>query len=291
MAFKRPQGSAFGVQFKAPRQDEPSEQRGSRRAEEQGRRGEEQRRHGTAGLPVARYRRQLLYLIENHPTGLGGSIREAWISFRAFPIAFSLLLLTSLSMSVIAVVVIGETGSGKTTQIPQYLHEAGRVACMQCASAGGVLCTVCKGGWCARVHVCACGKSACVCVHTCWRGQRCVVWQERMCVRAHLLHVLMYKPLERPPPTTPEPHARTAGWTQEGRMVACTQPRRAAAATVAARVAEEMGEPLGGTVGFAVRFDNVVQQVCKLAVKNAHSYAYIHHKYIWAEDVCACACV
>eukprot|EP00200_Dunaliella_tertiolecta_P015841 CAMPEP_0202414258 /NCGR_PEP_ID=MMETSP1128-20130828/32240_1 /ASSEMBLY_ACC=CAM_ASM_000463 /TAXON_ID=3047 /ORGANISM="Dunaliella tertiolecta, Strain CCMP1320" /LENGTH=123 /DNA_ID=CAMNT_0049020639 /DNA_START=70 /DNA_END=438 /DNA_ORIENTATION=- len=69
-------------------------------------------------LPVAKYRRHLLYLVENHAT----------------------------------VVVLGETGSGKTTQIPQFLDEA--------------------------------------------------------------------------------------GWTEGGRMVACTQPRRAAAVTVASRVAE-----------------------------------------------------
>lgn len=43
-------------------------------------------------LPVARYRRQLLYLVESHGV----------------------------------VIVLGETGSGKTTQIPQFLHEAGK---------------------------------------------------------------------------------------------------------------------------------------------------------------------
>jgi len=40
---------------------------------------------------VAKYRRELLYLVETHAT----------------------------------VVVLGETGSGKTTQIPQFLDEAG----------------------------------------------------------------------------------------------------------------------------------------------------------------------
>ncbi|KAJ1982561.1 hypothetical protein H4R34_001669 [Dimargaris verticillata] len=46
-----------------------------------------------------------------------------------------------------------------------------------------------------------------------------------------------------------------AGWTQKGRMVACVQPRRLAAMTVAARVAREMNTRLGQTVGYAVRFD------------------------------------
>ena len=48
-----------------------------------------------------------------------------------------------------------------------------------------------------------------------------------------------------------------AGWCSGGRMVACTQPRRVAAQTVAGRVAEEMGTTLGEDVGYAVRFENV----------------------------------
>jgi ATP-dependent RNA helicase DDX35 len=48
-----------------------------------------------------------------------------------------------------------------------------------------------------------------------------------------------------------------AGWTAGGRLVACTQPRRVAAMTVAARVADEMGVTLGAEVGYAVRFENV----------------------------------
>ena len=70
------------------------------------------------------------------------------------------------------VIVVGETGSGKTTQLPQYLHES--------------------------------------------------------------------------------------GWTQGGRVVACTQPRRLAATSVAARVAEELGTSVGDVVGYAVRFEQRV---------------------------------
>ncbi|KAJ9517335.1 hypothetical protein QJQ45_016702 [Haematococcus lacustris] len=51
-----------------------------------------------------------------------------------------------------------------------------------------------------------------------------------------------------------------AGWTAGGMQVACTQPRRAAAASVAARVAEEQRCELGGAVGYAVRFDAVVTE-------------------------------
>jgi ATP-dependent RNA helicase DDX35 len=47
-----------------------------------------------------------------------------------------------------------------------------------------------------------------------------------------------------------------AGWTADGHVVACTQPRRVAATSVATRVADEMGVALGTTVGYAVRFDD-----------------------------------
>uniref|UniRef100_N1QS31 RNA helicase n=1 Tax=Aegilops tauschii TaxID=37682 RepID=N1QS31_AEGTA len=71
------------------------------------------------------------------------------------------------------IVIVGETGSGKTTQIPQYLHEAGYTA----------------------------------------RGK-----------------------------------------------VACTQPRRVAAMSVAARVSQEMGVKLGHEVGYSIRFEDCTSE-------------------------------
>jgi len=50
------------------------------------------------------------------------------------------------------------------------------------------------------------------------------------------------------------------GWTQGGRVVLCTQPRRVAAITVASRVAQEIGCTLGRQVGYAVRFDSRVDE-------------------------------
>jgi pre-mRNA-splicing factor ATP-dependent RNA helicase DHX15/PRP43 len=47
-----------------------------------------------------------------------------------------------------------------------------------------------------------------------------------------------------------------AGYTDNGKMVCCTQPRRVAAMSVAKRVAEEMDVPLGGHVGYTIRFDD-----------------------------------
>ncbi|KAM3413504.1 hypothetical protein BST61_g11575 [Cercospora zeina] len=46
------------------------------------------------------------------------------------------------------------------------------------------------------------------------------------------------------------------GYCKNGMKVACTQPRRVAAMSVAARVAEEVGVKLGNEVGYAIRFED-----------------------------------
>jgi hypothetical protein len=51
-----------------------------------------------------------------------------------------------------------------------------------------------------------------------------------------------YIPVELPQ------YLHEAGWSAESRVIACTQPRRVAATSVAARVAEEMGSVLGDEV-------------------------------------------
>eukprot|EP00049_Salpingoeca_infusionum_P027460 m.32573 g.32573 ORF g.32573 m.32573 type:complete len:729 (+) comp9527_c1_seq2:195-2381(+) len=57
-----------------------------------------------------------------------------------------------------------------------------------------------------------------------------------------------------------------AGWTADGRVVACLQPRRVAAVSVATRVAEEMGCRLGEEVGYTIRFEDVTDEG-KTAIK------------------------
>ncbi|KAG9112308.1 DEAH-box ATP-dependent RNA helicase prp43, partial [Ceratobasidium sp. 392] len=49
------------------------------------------------------------------------------------------------------------------------------------------------------------------------------------------------------------PHAR-------GKLIACTQPRRVAAMSVAKRVAEEMDVQLGKQVGYSIRFEDMTEQ-------------------------------
>lgn len=46
-----------------------------------------------------------------------------------------------------------------------------------------------------------------------------------------------------------------AGYCSTKKMVACTQPRRVAAMSVARRVAEEMDVSLGEEVGYSIRFE------------------------------------
>ncbi|RSH91218.1 hypothetical protein EHS25_009517 [Saitozyma podzolica] len=48
-----------------------------------------------------------------------------------------------------------------------------------------------------------------------------------------------------------------AGWTAQNHVVACTQPRRVAATSVATRVAEEVGSVLGDEVGYSIRFEDL----------------------------------
>ncbi|KDQ12317.1 hypothetical protein BOTBODRAFT_56880 [Botryobasidium botryosum FD-172 SS1] len=48
-----------------------------------------------------------------------------------------------------------------------------------------------------------------------------------------------------------------SGWAASGHVIACTQPRRVAATSVATRVAAEVGSILGDEVGYTIRFEDV----------------------------------
>ncbi|XP_045818872.1 pre-mRNA-splicing factor ATP-dependent RNA helicase DEAH1-like [Trifolium pratense] len=55
-------------------------------------------------------------------------------------------------------------------------------------------------------------------------------------------------------------YLQEAGYTKNGRMIACTQPRRVAAMSVAARVSQEMGVKLGHEVGYSIRFEDCTSE-------------------------------
>jgi pre-mRNA-splicing factor ATP-dependent RNA helicase DHX15/PRP43 len=48
-----------------------------------------------------------------------------------------------------------------------------------------------------------------------------------------------------------------AGYSLSGKLIACTQPRRVAAMSVARRVADEMDVQLGEEVGYSIRFEEL----------------------------------
>lgn len=88
-AHMPPLQSAFGISFNADRDDGSTALVQTRNGDERlGLQDQRQR------LPVFQHRREILWLVESHAT----------------------------------TIIVGETGSGKTTQIPQYLHEAGWTA-------------------------------------------------------------------------------------------------------------------------------------------------------------------
>lgn len=55
-----------------------------------------------------------------------------------------------------------------------------------------------------------------------------------------------------------------AGYADSGQAIACTQPRRVAAMSVAARVAEEQGVKLGNEVGYSIRFENCTSEKTRI---------------------------
>ncbi|RRT84738.1 hypothetical protein B296_00011365 [Ensete ventricosum] len=59
-------------------------------------------------------------------------------------------------------------------------------------------------------------------------------------------------------------YLKEAGWAEDGRVVACTQPRRLAVqviTSVASWVAEEMGVKIGEEVGYTIRFEDQTNPV------------------------------
>lgn len=55
-------------------------------------------------------------------------------------------------------------------------------------------------------------------------------------------------------------YCRDAGYAAGGKRIACTQPRRVAAMSVAQRVAQESATRLGKTIGFSVRFESMLSE-------------------------------
>lgn len=139
---------------------------------------------GEAGSTGARTFREAMARVEPAPSAAPSAAEAAWTermalrtvreSLPVFHVRDALLRLIAQHQ---VVIIVGATGSGKTTQLTQYLHEA--------------------------------------------------------------------------------------GYSRRG-MIACTQPRRVAAMSVAARVAQERGSELGGEVGYTIRFEDVTSEATRI---------------------------
>jgi len=79
------------------------------------------------------------------------------------------------------------------------------------------------------------------------------------------------------------------GYAQNRKMIACTQPRRVAAMSVARRVADEMDVVLGEEVGYSIRFEELTS--AKTFVKYVCIVCVCACVYVYCVCVCVCVCV
>jgi pre-mRNA-splicing factor ATP-dependent RNA helicase DHX16 len=77
------------------------------------------------------------------------------------------------------------------------------------------------------------------------------------------------------------------GYTKVGK-VACTQPRRVAAMSVAARVAQEMNVRLGGEVGYSIRFEDCTS---KKTVVKYMTDGMLLREFLNSPDLAAYSCI
>ena len=131
--------------------------------------------------------------------------------------------------------VIGETGSGKTTQLPQYLWELLSVS--EAAPAGS------------GTGATAVGEATAAAVEG--TGPPAEAPAETVAVTAAAPAAAPAPAAAAAPVALAPPPRETMG------RIAVTQPRRLAAISVAARVAQEVGCTLGGLVGYTIRFEDM----------------------------------
>ncbi|PFH37997.1 helicase associated domain (ha2) protein [Besnoitia besnoiti] len=133
------------------------------------------------------------------------------------------------------VVVVGETGSGKTTQLTQYLFEA---------------------GYCSPPSLEPKPRPT----ESLLRLTRSTPFAQPMKRRRTARGEAGAEEEESDATGNPlaagDAPAATAGVAQAITLIGCTQPRRVAAVSVAKRVADEVGTELGDEVGYAIRFED-----------------------------------
>ncbi|KAF4518411.1 hypothetical protein B566_EDAN002064 [Ephemera danica] len=174
------------------------------------------------------------------------------------------------------IVLVGETGSGKTTQIPQWCVEFSRtlgkrsvactqprrVAAMSVAQRVSEEMDVCLGqevGYSIRFEDCSSAKTVLKYNELLRKRTTLPVWEYKdmfmQLLRDNQTIVLVGETGSGKTTQIPQwcvEFSRTLG----KRSVACTQPRRVAAMSVAQRVSEEMDVCLGQEVGYSIRFED-----------------------------------
>jgi hypothetical protein len=135
-------------------------------------------------------------------------------------------------------IIVAETGAGKTTQLPQYLLDAGfgkaGVDLLSLLSGAKYLDERVSPYTSMDSHHVGCGVLVRAIVTTTVALWSCFLDIASACHCAQ----------------GAQPPRGTAG------IIGCTQPRRVAAMSVAARVAEERGVRLGREVGYSIRFED-----------------------------------
>ncbi|OAX33583.1 P-loop containing nucleoside triphosphate hydrolase protein [Rhizopogon vinicolor AM-OR11-026] len=90
--------------------------------------------------------------------------------------------------------------------------------------------------------------------------ERLPIWKHRQkilhCVEKHGVTIVVGQTGSGKTTQLPQ-YLLESGWASEGNVIACTQPRRVAATSVAVRVAAEVGTLLGDEVGYTIRFEDV----------------------------------
>lgn len=184
---------------------------------------------------------------------------------KALPIAEAETALVAAIRDALVTVIVGETGSGKTTQLPQYLLAHGLASgtplppavvtaaqrlLAAAASKSDLTGDTGKGHTTANK-----GNDSNTAVGQAPSSTASTAPEPATAATA----ASSPAPLSSGPPSAKR--SKESNWRG---LIAVTQPRRVAAMTVARRVAEEQGVALGGRVGYAVRFDEKTSAATRL---------------------------
>ncbi|KER23198.1 hypothetical protein T265_14685, partial [Opisthorchis viverrini] len=162
-------------------------------------------------------------------------------------------------------IIEGETGSGKTTQIPQYLYEAAKFDLVLDDEIDFLKTLTRPGANTEEEPVSEEKKTKSVSrretLAEARRSLPIYKFREALLQAIADHQVLIIEGETGSGKTTQIPqYLYEAGYCVGGKRIGCTQPRRVAAMSVAARVSQEMNVKLGGEVGYSIRFEDCTSE-------------------------------